>query len=348
MMTGGIVMNRLCECGCGGEVISKNKKPGNNKKARFIIGHGFKGEKHSIETRARMSKSRIGRKLSIEHREKLLKANLGRKLSIEIRAKMSKSHMGKTLSAEHKEKLLSSRRGKKHTDETKAKISKSRLSDEYKEKTRQTCIEKYGVENAMQSDVVREKHRQSCVKHYGVENPNQSEEVREDAKKTCLDKYGVEFYVQAKECREKSRQTCLEHYGVESWRKTSQGRTAARIQCIERIEKQRLNGEPLIPCIGIQERSCLDELQKYVDFTIIRNDASFRYIKGRYPDGHIKELKLFIQFDENWHNVAKIKEDDIRCTKDLESISGYKVFRVSEKEWKENKEMVIGQFRSLL
>jgi very-short-patch-repair endonuclease len=124
-----------------------------------------------------------------------------------------------------------------------------------------------------------------------------------------------------------------------------------RVSTIKRMEIQYCNGEPLYPFIGKQERLFLDEIQKYTIYKIIRNDNSFRYIIGRFPDGHILELKLFIQFDESFHFVDRkciiYKQDDINCTLQLASL-GYIVFRVSERDWKENKEKIIEQFKQLI
>jgi hypothetical protein len=50
-------------------------------------------------------------------------------------------------------------------------------SIEVKEKYKQTCLEKFGVENAMQNIEVREKSKQTCLEKYGVENPMQNIEV---------------------------------------------------------------------------------------------------------------------------------------------------------------------------
>lgn len=120
-----------------------------------------------------------------------------------------------------------------------------------------------------------------------------------------------------------------------------------RISIFKRMDIQNNNNEPVVPCIGKEERKCLDELEKTYNVKIIRNDPSFRYVIGRYPDGHIPESKLFIQFDEKDHFVDKeckiYKQDDIDCTLQLASL-GYIVFRISEKDWKENKNKVFNNF----
>ena len=62
----------------------------------------------------------------------------------------------------------------------------SRNSKEIIEKIKQTCLEKYGVENPSQSEKVKEKFKETNIKRFGVENPAQSEKVKEKYKETCI------------------------------------------------------------------------------------------------------------------------------------------------------------------
>lgn len=86
---------------------------------------------------------------------------------------------------------------------------------EVREKSKQTIMERYGVEYSLQNIEVRKKAKQTNLKRYGVDNPRKSKEVQEKARQTNLKKYGVEHPAQAKEVQEKARQTNLKKYGVE-------------------------------------------------------------------------------------------------------------------------------------
>lgn len=89
-----------------------------------------------------------------------------------------------------------------------------------KQKNLEKIEEKLGKKNIGTSNpfclqVVRDKYKQTCIEKYGVENVSQSEEIKKKKTDTCLKHFGVENFLQLEEGREKIKQTCIEKYGVE-------------------------------------------------------------------------------------------------------------------------------------
>ena len=85
--------------------------------------------------------------------------------------------------------------------------SKCSLSSEiHKEKVRQTCIKKYGVDCVFKDKEIKKKIKDTRLDKYGSMC---SDEAVQKAKKTKLEKYGNEKYVNT----EKIQQTKLERYG---------------------------------------------------------------------------------------------------------------------------------------
>ena len=48
----------------------------------------------------------------------------------------------------------------------------TRVSNEVKEKSKITCLQKYGVEYSCQSDEFKKKCKETCLQKYGVEHPH--------------------------------------------------------------------------------------------------------------------------------------------------------------------------------
>jgi len=101
------------------------------------------------------------------------------------------------------------------------------------ERTKESLILKYGVENASQIKDVPEKVKNTKKLRYGdenyvnrakaietnlirhgVENYTQTDEYKKQTRQTSFSKYGVEHFTQAKEIKEKAIKTNLIKYGV--------------------------------------------------------------------------------------------------------------------------------------
>lgn len=104
-------------------------------------GGGLSGYKHSEETKAKMSDSAKGHAptrtefapLTDETKAKISKSHIGKIMSEETKAKMSKTLKGRIFTEEHKANMSAAQTGeknhmfgKKHSEETKAKMLASR------------------------------------------------------------------------------------------------------------------------------------------------------------------------------------------------------------------------------
>ena len=113
-------------------------------------------------------------------------------------------------------------------------VEHSFQSEESKNKSKLTCLNKYGVENPQQSQEVKNKFKLTCLNKYGVENPRQSEEIKNKCKLTCLKNYGVEYPQQSEEIKNKSKLTCFKNYGVENPRQSEEIKEKGKITCLNK------------------------------------------------------------------------------------------------------------------
>lgn len=103
------------------------------------------------------------------------------------------------------------------------------------EKSKQTCLNNYGVEHIGQSNIIQTKIKSTNLKNYGVERASQSDKIKNKIKNTYktfsndkkinilnkikntnLKKYGVENVFNNIDIQNKQKQTNLERYGVEN------------------------------------------------------------------------------------------------------------------------------------
>src|ERR1700693_2128924 len=87
----------------------------------------------------------------------------------------------------------------------------------------------------------KEKSKQTCLLNFGVENASQSSIVKEKKKITCLEKYGVDQVLKATIVKEKSKQTCIEKYGVENISKTDVFKETMRTFWKDQLHKDNMS-----------------------------------------------------------------------------------------------------------
>lgn len=89
------------------------------------------------------------------------------------------------------------------------------------DKARKTMLEKYGTTNTSQFidyskidyDTRNEYGRNTCIEKYGVDNPAKAQIVKDKIQKTNLEKYGVKVAACSDTAKNKARNTILSRYG---------------------------------------------------------------------------------------------------------------------------------------
>ena len=71
----------------------------------------------------------------------------------------------------------------------------------FRKQAKETCLERYGVENSQQAPSVRDKVTATCLQRFGTTTPAENKEVQLKMQTTCLERYGVESFMETDEFR---------------------------------------------------------------------------------------------------------------------------------------------------
>jgi hypothetical protein len=223
-------------------------------------------------------------------------------------------------------------------------------STERRQKIKETCLKKYGVDSPLKSSIIRTKIEQENIKNYGVKNNYQRKDVKEKIKKTKKEKYGDEKY----QNWDKQRQTCLERYGnecallnIDIKKKTAETlkkRYGVEHQSQnENVHYKQMNSGKKIKYfrqtdLWYQGSYELDFLEKYYDmFEIHRANSIIYYLNGKkkyyHPDFYIPSLNLIIECKNSYYEK---RDKEVLEAKEKATIAnGFKYIMIVDKNYSE-------------
>lgn len=218
---------------------------------------------------------------------------------------------------------------------------------ESQKKYKETVMKHYNVKYPLQSKEIYSKYKNKMIQNHSVEYPLQSKEIQKKFKQTCIKKYGSENPSQSKIIQEKCKTTSKKNCGFNYWSQTPQGKQKCReLAGLNMIKNIRLNlkdNQKFSPIKGKNEKIVFNELQNYCFYPLLEDHQ----IGHLFPDRLVKELKLIIELDEKEHlRECGKKRDKIRD--DFFKFKGYNIFHIIEKEWFENKQKIINEFKHFI
>jgi hypothetical protein len=177
-----------------------------------------------------------------------------------------------------------------------------------RDKSKETCLKNYGVENPSQSKEVQETYKQTCLERYGVENPRQLPEVIAKSKETMLERYGVESYSQTDEYKEQIKQTSLERYGTENPNQSPIVREKYVHTCEERygvtntfqLTKQEDRDQAFMDKYGVKNPFQIPEVREQAKHTNLERYGFENAAKS--PDVQEKISKSVIEYYQDHDN----------------------------------------------
>lgn len=251
-----------------------------------------KGIPATLESKKHHSECMKGRKQTKENIEKRRQSNIGKHShpqSKEMKEKNRLAHIGKKQSSESIQKRILTRKNANHI--------KWHQTDIAKEKIRTARAKQIFSKETIEKRRVKMKELWA--------NPNSKLNSIDRSKLISLSKKGKKRFPFSGECKRKMR----EH-------------------AIRRIEKQKLNGQLLTPCIGEKEKPILDYVEKMLNIKIERQYK----IRGFFLDGYCKEKNLVFEIDESHHfNIdGKLVEGDVRRQHEIQNELNCNFIRIKE------------------
>ena len=165
--------------------------------------------------------------------------------------------------------------------------------------TKETNIERYGVECTAQAPVVKEKIIQSNLKNYGVEYVFESKKIREKIKCTLIERYGVDHYTKTEECKDKMKKTNIERYGVDNPATLDEIKEKMKQTCLERY--------------GVEHYSKTAEMKEKTQETVLQRYGVEHYSQSE--DWKEKTVKTNMQrYGVSNSNKTKETRDKIKAT----------------------------------
>ena len=236
---------------------------------------------------------------------------------------------------------------KKKSDKEKYGTDNYFTTEEYKQKSRQTCLKKYGVEHIGQAKEVKDKIKKKTDKNR-EERLAKQKANKKDYKDICLEKYGVEYYQQSEEFKQKSRQTCLKEYGSEHYAQTEEWKEKTKntlrkkygIDNAGQLEKfKEKSKQTCIERYRVDSFSKSSEFNKRIEDNFIKIlkrdgyiDKGYKYIKHISKTNHLLECphcgQQFISSTDSSYNNRRRSNQEI-CTNCNPLQKGYSV---AEKE----------------
>lgn len=181
--------------------------------------------------------------------------------------------------------------------------------------TKQTCLERYGVDNPSKVEDFKEKRTNTILGRFGVENAFQSEEIKEKIKQHYLDKYGVEYNSQVKQIKRKREETCLQKYGVkypsqnkeilEKQKATTNAKTKEEWEFITKKRKEtciKKYGYDTIMKVPFFAQKCMKTVHESLRKTghgMLRSRPELKMVqmlKDMYDESDVLENEIFGQY----------------------------------------------------
>lgn len=220
---------------------------------------------------------------------------------------------------------------------------------ELRVKTKETLLERYGVDHYSKTEDYINKVRQTSVERYGVDNYSKTEDYVFKSKRTYMERYGVDSYTKTEDYLEKTKKTCLEKYGVDSYIKTDEFKDRFKKTCLERygsehIYKSTLYRNSFNICNDIKENELLNFISNLYFGKVIQS-----YRDNFEIDIYLPDVKIGFEFNGLYYHSDKFKDKNYHLDKtNFFRERGIRIIHIWEDDWLYKRMIVESQIRNIL
>ena len=188
----------------------------------------------------------------------------------------------------------------------------NKYNKNHEKKFKQTCLERYGVENPNQLKEIKNKAKQTCLERYGTEHKFLF--GSEEFKNNMLKKHGVEYSMQMPSTLKKAKETIKERYGDEhyfafgeGWKKAiieKYGSKQIMYELIKNKTEQTCLKKYGVEHIAQAENSLPIERNTEYSFDYIYENKIHKYFPDFKINDEFIEIKgeQFLKEDGSWQN----------------------------------------------
>ena len=198
-------------------------------------------------------------------------------------------------------------------------------------KIKETCLEKYGVDNFQKTSLWKVAVENTCLEKYGDRWVTKVNQIKDKIKLTNLFKYGEHTPQKNNEIKEKAKNTCIEKYGG--------NQPSHQKEVLQKIRETNLKryDHPRGPN---SDQNLQRDVLSFVKFCI--SDITENYTIGTKDiDIYIPSLKLGIEVNGDYWHSQKRKDKGYHLNKtNLCESKGIRLIHIWESECSSNKEFI--------
>jgi very-short-patch-repair endonuclease len=241
-------------------------------------------------------------------------------------------------------------------------------SDAVREKTRNTCLERYGTTSTFTAAETAEKIKSTMIERYGADNYFKTAGFKDELRQVCLERYGVDNASKSTEVKARIDRTNELRYGR---RRKSQSHLTDEAYAAKNNTElmrhwfvdKRMPVTEIAELLGVNHSQLCSHFKNNLGIDISRHSVSAierqiseylsllavphrmsdrRIIAPKELDIVSDEYRVAIELDGlAWHSELKGKDRNYHINKTLSAQrAGYRLIHIFDSEWKQQPDIV--------